>query len=152
MPRKPAPRRDFGYMRRLPSGRFQASFGAGRRRLNGFRSEADQSSSGIDNLLGSRWGGRLAHRGGVLLCRSAHILSRLRSRSACLASQRSSWPGRGCISKARELQRDVAMLPTPTPFGRLDRLNCVGHLRHFWTTWAPVPRSQPFLSRRRGAS
>lgn len=26
MPRKPAPRRDFGYIRRLPSGRYQASF------------------------------------------------------------------------------------------------------------------------------
>jgi len=26
MPRKPAPRRDFGYIRRLPLGRYQASF------------------------------------------------------------------------------------------------------------------------------
>lgn len=44
------------------------------------------------------------------------------------------------LEAARELQRALAVLTPTIPLYLLDRLNCVDHLRHFWTRWGPVPR------------
>jgi hypothetical protein len=47
---------------------------------------------------------------------------------------------RAALDAARELQRSLVLLSPPTPLSRLDRLESVSHLRHFWTRWGPVSR------------
>lgn len=52
------------------------------------------------------------------------------------------------LDAAGEFQRALAVLSPPIPLFELDRLDCVGRLRHFWSNWGRVSRlptvAEPF--------
>lgn len=96
---------------------------------------ADDLLSAIDGA-----GDWLTAEGILLLSKRAHLVETALTETMPRVPARLHVRPRVLLDTSRELRRELAILPAPTPFVRLDDLNCVAHLRHFWATWGPVPR------------